>query len=240
MGNRILKESICISEKLAKLSDFEYRLWVGLLTQADDYGCGDGRIPIIRNFVFPLRESVTVAEVGRAMKRLEKVGCIRTYEVDGAPYFWFPTWLEHQRLRSHKPRYPQPPELRAIVEAKREEESRKKAKRNADGRERPYDYEAVYEPFEDEEPPVSEAPDVREEPEEAPLEAASETSSQITSGRYGVLSDYAPERCLELLAGYLRRGIPLNADLYRWAREHPGLVKSAGIVIPDGVAVASG
>lgn len=34
MPNRIVKESLCSSEKIASLTDFEFRLWVGLITQA--------------------------------------------------------------------------------------------------------------------------------------------------------------------------------------------------------------
>ena len=47
MPNRIIKESITTSEKLASLSDFEFRLWIGLITQADDAGRGDARPAIM-------------------------------------------------------------------------------------------------------------------------------------------------------------------------------------------------
>nr|DAG29138.1 MAG TPA: hypothetical protein [Caudoviricetes sp.] len=33
MPNRIIKESLCDSERIASLTDFEFRLWVGLITQ---------------------------------------------------------------------------------------------------------------------------------------------------------------------------------------------------------------
>ena len=48
MPNRIIKESTFTSEKISSLSDFEFRLWVGLITQADDAGRGDARPAIIR------------------------------------------------------------------------------------------------------------------------------------------------------------------------------------------------
>ena len=51
MPNRIIKESITTSEKLASLSDFEFRLWIGLITQADDAGRGDARPAVIKGRV---------------------------------------------------------------------------------------------------------------------------------------------------------------------------------------------
>lgn len=151
MGNRILKETICTSDKLNRLTDFEFRLWAGLLTLADDYGCGDGRAAIVRNFVFPLREGVSTARVEKALQRLQEEGCIRFYEAEGQRYFWFPSWLEHQRLRSHKPKYPQPPELQPVVAQKQLEAEQRKELKKKKGVKKPFDYEPVYERFETEE-----------------------------------------------------------------------------------------
>ena len=44
MPNRIIKESIAGSERIAALSDFEFRVWVGLITFVDDKGRGDARL----------------------------------------------------------------------------------------------------------------------------------------------------------------------------------------------------
>lgn len=33
MPNRIIKESLCASDRIASLTDFEFRLWVGLITR---------------------------------------------------------------------------------------------------------------------------------------------------------------------------------------------------------------
>ena len=108
MPNRIIKESICTSERLAELTDFEFRLWVGLITQADDAGRGDARPAIIKGRVFPLRERVTVKDVSAALHALAAKGCVSLYTVDEKPYFWFPSWAEHQRVRDCKPKYPAP------------------------------------------------------------------------------------------------------------------------------------
>lgn len=108
MPNRIIKESTFTSDKIAMLSDFEFRLWVGLITQADDAGRGDARPAIIKGRVFALRERVTVKDIDNSLHALAAAGCVSLYTVDGKPYFQFPSWAEHQRVRDAKPKYPAP------------------------------------------------------------------------------------------------------------------------------------
>lgn len=109
MPNRIIKESLCASEKIASLSDFEFRLWIGLITQADDAGRGDARPAIIRGRVFPFRDRLSIKDIDVALQALAAKGCVSLYIVDGRPYFWFPGWVKHQRVRDCKPKYPEPP-----------------------------------------------------------------------------------------------------------------------------------
>ena len=110
MPNRIIKESLCSSEKIASLSDFEFRLWVGLITQADDAGRGDARPAIIKGRVFPFRERLSIKDIDAALQALAAKGCVSLYTVDGKPYFLFPGWVKHQRVRDCKPKFPEPPE----------------------------------------------------------------------------------------------------------------------------------
>lgn len=106
MPNRIIKESAFQSDKIASLSDFEFRLWVGLITAVDDAGRGDARPAIIKGRIFPLRERVTNKDIEAAIHSLADKGCISLYKVGGKSYFCFPTWSKHQRVRDCKPKYP--------------------------------------------------------------------------------------------------------------------------------------
>lgn len=110
MPNRIIKDSIGTSEKIASLSDFEFRLWVNLITLADDFGRGDARPAIIKGRAFPLRERIATKDIDDALHALAAKGCVSLYTVGGKPYFWFPNWGEHQRIRDCKPKYPGPEE----------------------------------------------------------------------------------------------------------------------------------
>ncbi|MPM41054.1 hypothetical protein SDC9_87703 [bioreactor metagenome] len=108
MPNRIIKESIHVSEKIALLSDFQFRLWTSLITYVDDYGRGDARPAIIKGAAFPLREAVTAADIEKGLFDLEKADCIRLYEVEGRPYLFFPNWEAHQRIQTKRSKFPPP------------------------------------------------------------------------------------------------------------------------------------
>ena len=109
MPNRIIKESFTKSEKIAKLTDFEFRLWVTLITLADDYGCGDARPEIIKGSGFPFRERLSLSDIEHGLAKLAAVGCITLYKVDGISYLQFPHWFDHQRQRKTKHKFPLPP-----------------------------------------------------------------------------------------------------------------------------------
>lgn len=108
MPNRIIKESIHVSEKIAQLSDFQFRLWTSLITYVDDYGRGDARPPIIKGAAFPLREAVTALDIEKGLMDLAKADCISLYEVEGRPYLFFPNWEAHQRIQTKRSKFPPP------------------------------------------------------------------------------------------------------------------------------------
>ena len=110
MPNRVIKESLCTSDNISELSDFEFRLWIGLIVIADDFGRGDARPAIIKGRCFPLRERVTIKDIECALHGLAAHSCVSLYKVGGKPYYSFPTWAAHQRIDRAKPKYPSPEE----------------------------------------------------------------------------------------------------------------------------------
>ena len=110
MPNRIIKESIARSEKISGLTDFQFRLWIHLITYVDDYGRGDARPAIIRGACFPLRDRVSNKDIEAGICGLADIGCVSLYNVDGRPYLCLPGWDEHQRVRQKVSKYPSPDE----------------------------------------------------------------------------------------------------------------------------------
>lgn len=108
MPNRILKESICTSDSIDELSWFEEVLFYRLIVNCDDYGRFDGRVPVIKNRLFPLKDCVTLKTVESAVNKLVRVGLVSCYEANKKPFLFLPTWNEHQSVRAKKSKYPEP------------------------------------------------------------------------------------------------------------------------------------
>lgn len=108
MPNRILKESICVSDSVSSLSWFEEVLFYRLIVNCDDYGRFDGRISVIKNRLFPLKDNLTIKAVGDGINKLASAGLVALYEFEGKPYLYLPTWNDHQNVRAKRSRYPAP------------------------------------------------------------------------------------------------------------------------------------
>lgn len=108
MPNRIIKESICVSDSIAELSWFEEVLFYRLIVSCDDYGRFDGRIPVIKNRLFPLKDNITAKAVSDGINKLASARLVVLYEFEGKPYLYLPTWNDHQNVRAKKSKYPAP------------------------------------------------------------------------------------------------------------------------------------
>ena len=108
MPNRIIKESIKTSDNIDKLNWFEEVVFYRLLTTVDDYGCYDGRAIVLKNELFPTKETVTKKQVEDAIIKLESVGLLVRYTENERPYIYLPTWDSHQRVRNKHRKYPIP------------------------------------------------------------------------------------------------------------------------------------
>lgn len=110
MSNRVIKDSIRTNPKIASLTWFEEVLFYRLIVSADDYGCYEGRVPIVKNTLFPMKENVTNKSVENALNKLVKVGLVCRYAANDIPYLFIPSWEQHQMCRAKKRRYPEPTE----------------------------------------------------------------------------------------------------------------------------------
>lgn len=108
MPNRILKESICVSDSIDSLSWFEEVLFYRLIVNCDDYGRFDGRTAVIKNRLFPLKENLTYKQVAEAINNLASAGLVMPYECDGKPFLHLPSWNAHQNVRAKRSKYPEP------------------------------------------------------------------------------------------------------------------------------------
>lgn len=108
MPDRMIRESICTSDTLNQLTDFEERFWHRLIVNCDDYGRFDARPAILKGKLFPLADGKTKKDMSDALNKLASVGLVELYEVDGKPFLHVVTWSKYQRTRAIKSKYPAP------------------------------------------------------------------------------------------------------------------------------------
>ena len=110
MPNRIIKESICTSEDIAKLSQGAEILFYRLIVHADDYGRYFGNPSIVKSNCFPLlADDIQNDQVSAWLQELEQAGLILLYTgADGRKYLQFTKWDKHQQIRSKKSKFPAP------------------------------------------------------------------------------------------------------------------------------------
>lgn len=109
MPNRLIKESICTSEDLDKLSPMAEILFYRLIVKADDYGAYYGNVSIIKSNCFPLKsDDITCDQVKEWLCELVSAGLIDTYKTEGRDYIQFHKWKNHQQIRAKKRKFPEP------------------------------------------------------------------------------------------------------------------------------------
>ena len=113
MPNRILKESITTSATIDQLSDAEEALFYRLLVVVDDYGRFDATPEIVLGRCLARKiGKVSPKDVAKRLDRLDEVGLIRRYWVEGVQYLYVTTWDIHQQVRAKRSRYPEPTDIK--------------------------------------------------------------------------------------------------------------------------------
>lgn len=109
MPGRILKESICTSDNLDRLSAFQETFFYRLIVNCDDYGRMDARPAILKSKLYPLKD-LRAGQIEDALRALTSAELVTLYYVDGKPFVQMKTWNRHQTPRAKKSKYPDPPE----------------------------------------------------------------------------------------------------------------------------------
>jgi hypothetical protein len=95
---RTLKPEALQHRKVGRLSDRAFRLWIGMITQADDAGrlvCDPEQLRVV---AFAYQPRVTATHVEQALEEILQHDLVRWYQVAGVGYVVFPSWAEHQKI----------------------------------------------------------------------------------------------------------------------------------------------
>lgn len=107
MPNRILREAILTSERVAALDWASEVFYRRLHSIVDDYGRYEAGYQLLRAKCYPLQtDSVRVADIARWMAACQKSGLILVYGVNGKQYLEVSDFKQQARTAS---KFPQPP-----------------------------------------------------------------------------------------------------------------------------------
>lgn len=107
---RTLKPEHRQHRKIGPLTDRQYRLWVGMLCDADDHGRLVAEPEQLRVTIWGYHRRVTAAHVADDLGRLHDAGLVILYRAEGVLYAAFPSWKDHQKVdHPTDSRLPEPP-----------------------------------------------------------------------------------------------------------------------------------
>lgn len=109
MPNRIIKESICTSENVDRLTAFQETAFVRLIVNCDDFGRFFGNPKILASRLFPLKE-VSTELMAETLRALVAADLVTVYTADGKAFVQMNTWADHQQTRAKKSKFPAPPD----------------------------------------------------------------------------------------------------------------------------------
>jgi len=109
--DRLLHPRIGDSEKVAKLTDLEFRVWITYLLAADDFGV----MPMLASKVQAVDRTLANrrrVQVDRALVVMVDVGLVNCFDHQGQLFIYSPSWQTHQRIRHpRRSHYPKPSEM---------------------------------------------------------------------------------------------------------------------------------
>lgn len=104
---RSIKPEAPQHRKVGRLSDRAFRLWVVMITQADDAGRLSADPAYLRNLAWGYHPDVTVEDAAKALQEIADHGLVKLYmRRRGAisdVFAYFSSWLDHQKIDRPSP-----------------------------------------------------------------------------------------------------------------------------------------
>jgi hypothetical protein len=113
MPNRMIRSGFLDSDKINSIDPDEQMFFVRLMLVADDFGCFDARLEMLRSQCYPLTD-ICLSDVRRMLDACCRVGLVEKYEDEGKKYLFIPNF--GQRLRKRVRRFPEPHENNKVTD----------------------------------------------------------------------------------------------------------------------------
>jgi hypothetical protein len=108
---RFIRPEFFTDVKLADLSFGACMLFAGIWCHSDLRGVFEHDPRALRGLIFPMRDGIDTATVGKWLAELESIGCIGRFEVSGKSWGFVRKWTEHQTISGREKEIgsPRPP-----------------------------------------------------------------------------------------------------------------------------------
>jgi uncharacterized phage protein (TIGR02220 family) len=100
---RTLKPEHRQHRKVGPLDHVTYRLWVGMILEADDEGRLVYDPEALRVLIFGFHGKVSRVLVEASTTTLARLGLVNIYRSEGQDYVCFPSWHDHQKIDRPRP-----------------------------------------------------------------------------------------------------------------------------------------
>lgn len=97
---RMIYESLFESDQVSDNSIGGRHLYTGTIAISDDDGIFRASAGYLKSKIFPMDDTLDIGKVKEWRDKLNEVGLIYLYEVNGKEYGCHPNWLNHQNIRA--------------------------------------------------------------------------------------------------------------------------------------------
>ncbi len=94
----MIDPGIWTSSSFMSLNDLQQLLFIGLFSNADDYGKITGELISLKARIFPNKAPEITDSFGEDLKLLEDLGMILRYEAEGKKFIWLIKWEKIQKM----------------------------------------------------------------------------------------------------------------------------------------------
>jgi hypothetical protein len=98
----MIDPSFWTDEKLGECTRDERLLFMGLISNADDEGCGRANPKLLKSIIFPY-DDLDMTEFEKWLNHLKDLNLITLYAVDGQAYYSIPKFTKHQTINKPIP-----------------------------------------------------------------------------------------------------------------------------------------
>lgn len=95
---RMIDPNIWQSEDFASLSVLARLVFIGMFSNADDYGKGRAKAVYLKSIIFPYDEAIKVSDIAKALSEIEAKMAVTFYTSDGNQYYRMDNWNKWQKV----------------------------------------------------------------------------------------------------------------------------------------------